>query len=231
MFLNPDWAKGYFRKGAALFALARSHEAVMAYDQGLKVEPDSEDLKEGRKLAAKNAVADEARAEREAAAAVKAEEAAAAAEAKAAKVVAVKAAAAEAAAAVEKAAAAAAAAEEAEASEATATEVAAVTIEALMAEDANGPASEAEQPEEEQPEDPGRALTEAEKYAVELEAFLEVAAPSRVKAAAKRKRAEDKRAEDLLREGSELSKSMAFGSKKNPEGDRWEDYFCEQRVR
>ena len=221
VFLNPDWAKGYFRKGAALFALARSHEAVMAYDQGLKVEPDSEDLKEGRKLAAKNAPADEARAQREAAAAAAAEEAAAAAEAKAAKAAAAKAAAEEAAAAVE---AAAEAAEEAEASEAT--EAAAETTEALAAEDEKGPAAE-----EEQPEDPGRALTEAEKYAVELEAFLEVAAPSRVKAAAKRKRAEDKRAEELLREGSELSKTMAFGAKKNPDGDRWEDYFCEQRVR
>ena len=62
IFLNPEWAKGYFRKGAALFALEKSHEAVVAYDAGLKVEPDNKDLKQGRELAAKNAANDEAKA-------------------------------------------------------------------------------------------------------------------------------------------------------------------------
>lgn len=45
--LNPQWAKGHSRKGAALHALRRYDEAVAAYSEGLKVAPADEGLKTG----------------------------------------------------------------------------------------------------------------------------------------------------------------------------------------
>ena len=45
--LNSKWPKGYARKGAALHGLFRFDEAVKAYEEGLKHEPESAVLVEG----------------------------------------------------------------------------------------------------------------------------------------------------------------------------------------
>ena len=47
--LQPGFAKGYSRKGLALFRLGRTAEAKQAYEQGIKVDPTNEQLKEGLK--------------------------------------------------------------------------------------------------------------------------------------------------------------------------------------
>lgn len=44
--LRPDWAKGYSRKGAALFGLGRYAEAVATYKQGLAFEPDNVQMRQ-----------------------------------------------------------------------------------------------------------------------------------------------------------------------------------------
>lgn len=44
--LRPEWAKGYSRKGAALYGLGRFAEAVATYRQGLKSEPDNAQMKQ-----------------------------------------------------------------------------------------------------------------------------------------------------------------------------------------
>ena len=44
--MNPTWAKGYARKGAALHGQRRYVEAIDAYELGLKVE-DSPALRKG----------------------------------------------------------------------------------------------------------------------------------------------------------------------------------------
>lgn len=45
--LNPQFSKGFVRKGAALHGLRQYPEAVMAYEEGLQVEPESALLKKG----------------------------------------------------------------------------------------------------------------------------------------------------------------------------------------
>jgi stress-induced-phosphoprotein 1 len=45
--VKPDFAKGYTRKGAALFGLGKLQEASAAYEAGLKVAPDDAALKKG----------------------------------------------------------------------------------------------------------------------------------------------------------------------------------------
>lgn len=45
--LDPKFVKGYARKGAALHGLRDFPEAVMAYEKGLQVEPNSDVLKRG----------------------------------------------------------------------------------------------------------------------------------------------------------------------------------------
>ena len=37
--LRPDWAKGFSRKGAALYGLGRYAEAITTYEAGLRAEP------------------------------------------------------------------------------------------------------------------------------------------------------------------------------------------------
>ena len=44
--LNPQWARGYSRKGLALFYLNRIDDAIKTYEEGLKIEPDNEQLKD-----------------------------------------------------------------------------------------------------------------------------------------------------------------------------------------
>jgi stress-induced-phosphoprotein 1 len=45
--LNPDFSKGYSRKGAALHALKRYNDSIAAYEQGLAKFPDDAGLKKG----------------------------------------------------------------------------------------------------------------------------------------------------------------------------------------
>lgn len=44
--MNPSWAKGYARKGAALHGSRRYNEAIATYEAGLKIE-DSPALRKG----------------------------------------------------------------------------------------------------------------------------------------------------------------------------------------
>jgi len=44
--LAPTWAKGYSRKGAALYALARFEEAKIAYEEASKIEPGNQTFKD-----------------------------------------------------------------------------------------------------------------------------------------------------------------------------------------
>jgi stress-induced-phosphoprotein 1 len=43
--IQPNWVKGWYRKGAALVSLGRYEEAVMAFKKGVELEPGNEDLK------------------------------------------------------------------------------------------------------------------------------------------------------------------------------------------
>eukprot|EP00522_Entomoneis_paludosa_P015465 CAMPEP_0172443494 /NCGR_PEP_ID=MMETSP1065-20121228/3741_1 /TAXON_ID=265537 /ORGANISM="Amphiprora paludosa, Strain CCMP125" /LENGTH=582 /DNA_ID=CAMNT_0013193751 /DNA_START=60 /DNA_END=1808 /DNA_ORIENTATION=- len=45
--LNPDFAKGYSRKGAALHALKRYNDSIAAYDEGLQKFPNDAGIKKG----------------------------------------------------------------------------------------------------------------------------------------------------------------------------------------
>lgn len=45
--LKSDWVKGYSRKGAALAYLKKYDRALSAYNEGLKIDPQNEQLKEG----------------------------------------------------------------------------------------------------------------------------------------------------------------------------------------
>ncbi|KAG8201055.1 hypothetical protein JTE90_002730 [Oedothorax gibbosus] len=47
--IKPDWVKGYSRKGAALAYLKKHDDALNAYAEGLKLDPNNEQLKEGIK--------------------------------------------------------------------------------------------------------------------------------------------------------------------------------------
>mmetsp|Transcript_40369 Transcript_40369/g.89645 ORF Transcript_40369/g.89645 Transcript_40369/m.89645 type:complete len:579 (+) Transcript_40369:115-1851(+) len=45
--LKPDWGKGYSRLGAAFYGLEQWPEAAQAYEDGLKYDPNNEQLKQG----------------------------------------------------------------------------------------------------------------------------------------------------------------------------------------
>jgi stress-induced-phosphoprotein 1 len=45
--IKGDWAKGYLRKGMALAGLEKKEEAKVVYEEGLKLEPTNQQLKDG----------------------------------------------------------------------------------------------------------------------------------------------------------------------------------------
>jgi len=53
--INPKWGKGWSRKASALEFLGRYSDALDAYDEGLKVDPDNKQLKDGQANAMSNA--------------------------------------------------------------------------------------------------------------------------------------------------------------------------------
>jgi len=53
--VNPKWGKGWSRKASALEFLGRHSDALEAYEEGLKVDPNNQQLKEGQANAMKNA--------------------------------------------------------------------------------------------------------------------------------------------------------------------------------
>ena len=49
--LAPGWARGYSRRGFALFSLSRFEEAAAAYEKGLGIDPDDQSLRDGLRKA------------------------------------------------------------------------------------------------------------------------------------------------------------------------------------
>jgi len=46
--LDPMFVKGYARKATCHHFMKEYHKALSTYDQGLKIDPDNKDLKEGK---------------------------------------------------------------------------------------------------------------------------------------------------------------------------------------
>jgi len=53
IFYDPLWAKGWSRKGYAHFQLKQYDESVRAYDEGMKLAPQNQDMADGRERAEK----------------------------------------------------------------------------------------------------------------------------------------------------------------------------------
>lgn len=49
--MNSSWARGYQRKGTALFYMQKLDEAIKTYQEGLKHDPNSQALKNDLKAA------------------------------------------------------------------------------------------------------------------------------------------------------------------------------------
>lgn len=45
--LAPTWAKGYSRKGHLQFFMKEHEQALKTYEEGLRADPDNEELKDG----------------------------------------------------------------------------------------------------------------------------------------------------------------------------------------
>ena len=43
--IKPTWAKGYSRKGAALYSLNRMEEAKICYEEAVKLDPNNASFK------------------------------------------------------------------------------------------------------------------------------------------------------------------------------------------
>jgi len=52
--INPKWGKGWTRKATALEFMGRHADALEAYEEGLKVDPENKQLKDGKANAMKN---------------------------------------------------------------------------------------------------------------------------------------------------------------------------------
>ena len=50
--MNPSWPRGYQRKGTALFYLNKIDQAIVTYNEGLKVDPNNADLQKDLQAAA-----------------------------------------------------------------------------------------------------------------------------------------------------------------------------------
>lgn len=50
--MNPSWPRGYQRKGTALFYLNKIDEAIVTYNEGLKIDPNNADLQKDLQAAA-----------------------------------------------------------------------------------------------------------------------------------------------------------------------------------
>jgi stress-induced-phosphoprotein 1 len=46
--IDPNFVKGYVRKGACHHLMKEYHKALAAYEKGLKMDPENKDLIEGR---------------------------------------------------------------------------------------------------------------------------------------------------------------------------------------
>ena len=46
--IDPNFVKAYFRKGTIHHLMKEYHKALQAYDQGLKLDPENKDCKEGK---------------------------------------------------------------------------------------------------------------------------------------------------------------------------------------
>jgi stress-induced-phosphoprotein 1 len=49
--MNPNWPRGYQRKGTAYFYKGEIDEAINTYKEGLKVDPNNADLQKDLKSA------------------------------------------------------------------------------------------------------------------------------------------------------------------------------------
>lgn len=46
--MDPNFIKAYFRKGTIHHLMKEYHKALQCFDQGLKIDPENKDCKEGK---------------------------------------------------------------------------------------------------------------------------------------------------------------------------------------